>query len=230
MHQIWQWVMAMKGKIKKIVFLLSVLYAVMSLESVCYIARWQPEMEAVSVIGAELEKQDAGRWLKPLVREMECFPVRKDTAGEVSWGYDNGYGEGRSYGGVRKHEGIDIMSSSGKRGQLQIQSVSDGVVEQLGWLELGGYRIGIRSPSGLYFYYAHLDSYAGGLRKGDKIQAGQMLGTMGDSGYGEEGTRGRFAVHLHFGIYFMENGKEKSLNPFYLLQYKECGKMKAEAS
>ncbi len=72
-----------------------------------------------------------------------------------------------------------------------MQSVSDGTVEQMGWLELGGYRVGIRSPGGLYFYYAHLDSYAAGLQKGDTVKAGTLLGYMGDTGYGQEGTRGK---------------------------------------
>lgn len=194
--------------------------------SICYILQWQPKMQSLSVIYEGLQQQDAGRWMQPLRKDMKCFPVRKDKSGQEHWSYENGYGEGRSYGGARTHEGIDIMSSTSQRGYFQIQSVSDGVVEQLGWLELGGYRVGVRSPSGLYFYYAHLDSYALNLKKGDRVKAGQVLGTMGDSGYGKEGTRGKFAVHLHFGIYYTENGQERSLNPFYLLQYQECGIIK----
>ena len=42
---------------------------------------------------------------------------------------------------------------------------------------------------------------------------------MGDTGYGKEGTHGKFPVHLHFGIYYNENGEERSLNPYYLLKY-----------
>lgn len=217
--------MALKKYMRILLCLIIILWGGLSLKGVCYIARWQPEMEAVSVINRELQEQRAARWLKPLMADMECFPVRKDVTGKTIWGYDNGYGEGRNYGGARKHEGIDIMSSSNLRGELLVQSVSDGVVEQLGWLELGGYRVGVRSSSGLYYYYAHLDSYAEGLKKGDRVKAGQLLGYMGDSGYGVEGTRGKFAVHLHFGIYYMEDGEEKSLNPFYLLQYKECGRI-----
>lgn len=174
------------------------------------------------IIDEELQKQDAGKWHSSLMKEMECFPVR-GRAEDGLWYFEDGYGEGRSYGGERKHEGIDIMSMSGTRGELPIQSVSDGVVEQLGWLELGGCRVGVRSASGLYYYYAHLDSYAPGLQKGDRVKAGQLLGYMGDSGYGSEGTRGQFAVHLHFGIYYTEEEQEKSLNPFYLLLYQECG-------
>ena len=44
---------------------------------------------------------------------------------------------------------------------------------------------------------------------------------MGDSGYGAEGTVGQFPVHLHFGIYFYENGKEISVNPYEVLLFLE---------
>lgn len=196
--------------------------------SVCYITGWQWKMESVLVIEDALKKEDAGYLKKALLKDMECFPVKEDESGQETWGYENGYGEGRSYGGSRRHEGIDIMPSTTQSGYFSIQSVSDGIVEQLGWLELGGYRVGIRSDSGLYFYYAHLDSYAPGLKKGDKVRAGQLLGYMGDSGYGEEGTRGQFMVHLHFGIYYNKGKKEQSLNPFYLLQYRDCGMIEEE--
>ena len=49
---------------------------------------------------------------------------------------------------------------------------------------------------------------------------------MGDSGYGEEGTIGRFPVHLHLGIYITLNGKEISINPYWLLRYIENKKVK----
>ena len=49
---------------------------------------------------------------------------------------------------------------------------------------------------------------------------------MGDSGYGEEGTRGQFAVHLHVGIYIYINDEEISVNPYYVLQSLENKKLK----
>ena len=39
--------------------------------------------------------------------------------------------------------------------------VKKAIVEKCGWLELGGYRVGIRSDKGAYMYYAHLAQYAG---------------------------------------------------------------------
>ena len=90
-------------------------------------------------------------------------------------------------------------------------------VDIFSWLRLGGYRLGIRSKSGFYYYYAHMRNYAPGIKKGKKVKAGTLLGTMGDTGYGKEGTHGKFAVHLHFGIYRDKKGEECSLNPYDVL-------------
>ena len=87
--------------------------------------------------------------------------------------------------------------------------------------ELGGYRVGIRSPKGVYFYYAHLDSYAE-IEEGDPVKAGDLLGFMGDTGYSKkEGTMGMFPVHLHVGIYLIHDGEEISVNPYQPLKYLE---------
>ena len=61
-------------------------------------------------------------------------------------------------------------------------SMTDGKIEKIGWLPLGGYRIGIRSPHGGYFYYAHLASYEKYFQTGEAVEAGQILGFMGDTG------------------------------------------------
>ena len=59
------------------------------------------------------------------------------------------------------------------------------------------------------------------LQIGDKVKAGQIIGTMGDSGYGSEGTVGKFPVHLHFGVYLDIDGEEQSVNPYWILKYLE---------
>lgn len=135
--------------------------------------------------------------------------------------------EQRSYGGERLHEGTDLMGASYERGTYPVISMTDGVVEKLGWLEKGGWRVGIRAPAGGYFYYAHLYSYASGLKEGDRIKAGQLLGYMGDSGYGkEEGTVGKFPVHLHLGIYLeTDRMEEMSVNPCQILAYAQKYKL-----
>lgn len=155
-----------------------------------------------------------------ILKDIEFFPVMPDeTGGETLTLYDSWMGE-RTYGGKRFHEGTDIMTSNNERGYFSIVTMTDGVVEKLGWLEKGGYRIGIRSPSGAYFYYAHLYSYEEGLKEGDAVKAGEIIGKMGDSGYGKiPGTVGNFDVHLHLGIYLDMEGRETSVNPYHILEY-----------
>lgn len=133
--------------------------------------------------------------------------------------YEDTFGEPRDYGGHRIHEGTDLFGENTESGYYPILSMTDGVVEQIGWLPLGGYRIGIRAPSGGYFYYAHLSEYAQEFQKGDAIDAGEILGFMGDTGYGPEGTCGQFPVHLHLGIYIKTpHFQELSVNPYWVLK------------
>ena len=154
--------------------------------------------------------------------DAEHFPVGKiDNYPDATVAFTNSWKQSRTFGGDRFHEGCDLMPSIDQRGIYPIYSVSDGVVEKIGWLRLGGYRIGIRSEHGVYFYYAHLSDYAKEFSIGEPVKAGTLLGFMGDTGYSDiEGTTGNFPVHLHFGIYFNEeDGTEFSVNPYPLLRY-----------
>lgn len=161
-----------------------------------------------------------------LFKDIKYFPVPLDLSNHEYISYENTWKMPRTYGGNRSHEGCDLMTSNNVSGYFPIISVSDGTVEQKGWLEQGGYRIGIRSESGVYFYYAHLDSYHSLLSVGDVVKAGSLLGYMGNTGYSKvEGTSGNFDVHLHFGIYIDEEGKEMSINPYWILKYLENYKL-----
>lgn len=165
-------------------------------------------------------------FLSAVEKDIRYFPIPLSEA-DASLGtsyVDSWMGE-RSYKGKGVHEGTDIMADKNERGIYPVISISDGTITNLGWLEKGGYRIGITSPSGVYFYYAHLESYAD-IQEGDFVMAGQFLGFMGDSGYGEEGTVGQFPVHLHLGIYSFEEGTEISVNPYYVLLALEDKKLK----
>jgi len=158
--------------------------------------------------------------------DVSYYPVAESSVDKAyTTSFVNSWMSERNYGGNRGHEGVDIMADVNKRGVYPVVSMTDGVITNLGWLEKGGYRIGITSDGGIYYYYAHLDSYAN-LKEGQYVKAGEVLGYMGDSGYGEEGTKGKFSVHLHVGIYVYEGGKEMSLNPYYLLCLLENRKIK----
>lgn len=157
-------------------------------------------------------------------KDLVYFPIPESTENEEALvSYENSWMFERTYGGSYGHEGTDLIAGIQEPGYYPVVSISDGVVEKIGWLEKGGWRIGIRSLHDVYFYYAHLDSYAEEFKPGDTIKAGQLLGFMGDTGYGKkEGTRGKFAVHLHLGIYIRtEDLPELAVNPYWFLKYLE---------
>lgn len=156
-------------------------------------------------------------YYEDILADLQVFPLEQEEKDSFTFG--DTWSELRNYGGNRRHEGTDIFPEENIRGKYKVISATDGVVERLGWLNLGGYRVGIRSPHGGYFYYAHLDSYKEGLEVGDRIKAGDLLGYMGDSGYGAEGTKGMFPVHLHFGAYADTKLGELSVNPYGILLY-----------
>lgn len=147
--------------------------------------------------------------------DIRRFPILdRNISYEIS--YEDSFGEPRSYGGARSHEGTDLFGRRKEPGYYPVVSMTEGVVENIGWLPLGGYRIGVRAPGGGYFYYAHLSEYEREFREGEQVEAGEILGFMGDTGYGQEGTRGRFPVHLHLGIYIRTpEGGELGVNPYW---------------
>lgn len=104
---------------------------------------------------------------------------------------------GREWRRVGVHEGNDIFAEPG----TPVRAVTEGRVENLGWLFYSGWRVGVRAPDGRYWFYAHLGGYAPDLSLGDTVQAGQDLGVVGNTGYGKRpGHRDEFTYHLHIGI------------------------------
>ena len=131
----------------------------------------------------------------------------------AGYGYSHcaDFGNQRSFGFARKHLGNDLMGSQG----TPIVAVEGGVVEAMGWNRYGGWRIGIRSfDSKRYYYYAHLQKdkpFAKDLQEGDIVQAGDVIGYMGRTGYSDkENVNNIETVHLHFGmqLVFDESQKE----------------------
>lgn len=158
-----------------------------------------------------------------LINDIRYFPIPRSNKRKEWVNYVDSWNNERTYKGNRTHEGTDIMGGINKDGIYPVVSVSDGYISNIGWLELGGYRIGITSDNGLYYYYAHLDSYAKNYKKGDRINAGDIIGFMGSTGYSKvEGTKNKFPVHLHFGIYITDTSQtEISINPYNILKINE---------
>lgn len=126
--------------------------------------------------------------------------------------YDD-FGAGRSYGYKRKHLGNDLMAPVG----TPVVAVEGGIVEAAGWNQYGGWRIGIRSLDGRrYWYYAHLrrgHPFAQGIAEGEKVEAGQVIGYVGMTGYSTTpDTNGMSAPHLHFGLQLIFDESQKEGN------------------
>lgn len=148
----------------------------------------------------------------------------------AGYGYSHcdDFGAARSYGFKRKHLGHDMMGSLG----APIVAVEGGTVEALGWNQYGGWRVGIRSfDSKRYYYYAHLRKdkpFAEGLREGDMVQAGDLIGYMGRTGYSsKENVNNIEIVHLHFGIQLVFDESQKEclseiwINPYHIVRLLE---------
>ncbi|NLK26860.1 MAG: M23 family metallopeptidase [Clostridiales bacterium] len=120
------------------------------------------------------------------------------------------FGVSRSYGYKRKHLGHDMMGQVG----TPIIAVESGYVEALGWNQYGGWRIGIRSfDKKRYYYYAHLRKnfpYNKSLEIGSIVQAGDVIGYMGRTGYSsKENSNNIRTPHLHFGIQLIFDESQK---------------------
>ncbi len=99
---------------------------------------------------------------------------------------------GAPRGRDRTHQGVDIFA---KRG-TPILSSTRGLVVAVREGGLGGRQVWVLGPARERHYYAHLEDWAPGLARGQVVEAGAVLGFVGDSG-NAKGT----PPHLHYGVY-----------------------------
>lgn len=162
------------------------------------------------------------------------FPLPPEYAGA----FTDDWGAPREQG---SHEGTDIYAPEG----TPVYSVTSGTVtgafgsNDAGWNTLGGYTVMIRADRdagpvrrGDSLYYAHL-SEPTPLSPGERVEAGDPIGTVGRTAGEIPGTVADFPPHLHLGWYgglggFLgaerEEGYETSrssgaINPYRLLLY-----------
>ena len=157
------------------------------------------------------------------------FPIGNE---EFNVGYDkSGLGRGKKkvldkdeaihnsdYGsGDAKHQhsgghlGIDIFAPKG----TPLISATDGEVIKIRKKDrgVGGKTVSVLT-NGIVYYYAHLDSVSNAIKKGDEINKGTFIGTVGDSG-NAKGTH----PHLHFSMYEKRSGyKRGTIDPWPYLK------------
>jgi murein DD-endopeptidase MepM/ murein hydrolase activator NlpD len=167
----------------------------------------------------------------PVCRNLEGFPSDRRIAfplpREYLDSYEDTWGAPRPQGGL---EGTDLMAPIG----TAEYAMTDGTIvpvagaNENGWNSLGGYAVMLKAAKsvgpikqGDLFYYAHLN-HESALEIGTRVQVGQTVGYVGDTGQGPEVTRGLFPPHLHFGWYDATGARSTTsgvMNPYPLLEW-----------
>jgi murein DD-endopeptidase MepM/ murein hydrolase activator NlpD len=129
------------------------------------------------------------------------FPVGDPHAFGDSFGAPRMMGTGYEHA----HQGTDIMAPAG----TPLLACERGIVTQMGSDVLGGTKLWLKGESGTYYYYAHLSAFAEGMSNGTLVEAGDIVGLVGDTGNARGG-----APHLHFEIH-PDGGM--AVNPYPLL-------------
>ncbi len=107
--------------------------------------------------------------------------------------------------GQRKHNAVDILA---KRG-TPVVAADDGTILKVGTNALGGNTIwAVDANHRFAYYYAHLDRWASGLRDGQSIQRGDLLGYVGTTGNAPKDV-----PHLHFQLLRLTPDKRYSDGP-----------------
>jgi Peptidase family M23 len=111
------------------------------------------------------------------------------------------------------HHGNDIFAPLG----APVLAVTDGQLFLVGWNTLGGHRLWLRDGQGHEYYYAHLSAYSPLAVNGGFVQAGDVIGFVGESGVAGG------VPHLHFEIHpsaLLGLGYDGVINPYaYLLAW-----------
>lgn len=97
--------------------------------------------------------------------------------------------------GGRRHEGQDIFAPRG----TPVVSATAGIVYEMSSRFRGGRSVMILGPGGRRYFYSHLDAYADGLREGQPVAPGTVLGSVGN-----DGNAATTPPHLHFGAYDLD--------------------------
>ena len=133
--------------------------------------------------------------------EPEAHDIVFPVVGDVT--YTDTFGEPRGSG--RTHEGQDLLADK----MQELVAADSGVITMLTWPEASyGYYIKLTADDGWTYSYVHInndtpgtddgaaereDVYGPGIEEGVRVERGQLLGYVGDSGNAENTT-----PHLHF--------------------------------
>jgi murein DD-endopeptidase MepM/ murein hydrolase activator NlpD len=123
-------------------------------------------------------------------------PVDGATSFTDSWGAPRP--------GGRAHAGTDLLASQG----TPLVAIEGGYIWSPNWHSAGGLGLYIRGDSGDHWYYAHLRGYVTGLVDGLRVEAGQRVGFVGQTGNAS-------TPHLHLG---WQPGGGSYQNPYVVVK------------
>ena len=93
------------------------------------------------------------------------------------------------------HRGTDFAAPSG----TPIMASGSGVIKKARWCGGGGNCIKIKHNSAYETIYAHMKSFARGIKEGLRVKQGQIIGYVGSTGKST-------GPHLHYEV--IKNGKK----------------------
>jgi murein DD-endopeptidase MepM/ murein hydrolase activator NlpD len=165
------------------------------------------------------DAEDRPGTIPPLLPVPQGLDVRLTTGRYVfpvygPASFTDTFGAGRANTGW--HHGEDIFAPLG----APILAVTDGTVFSVGWNDVGGLRVWLRDRYGNEFYYAHLSAFSQLAVNGNQVEAGDVLGFMGNTGDAEHTP-----YHLHFEIHpvsLMDKGYDGVIPPYrYLVAWQK---------
>lgn len=127
--------------------------------------------------------------------------------------FKGGFSEKRD-GGGRPHEAVDMLAPR----NTPVHAVESGTIAKLFTSKAGGLTIYQFDPAGrLCYYYAHLERYAEGLKDGQAVSQGDVIGYVGTTGNAPANT-----PHLHFAVFELNADKRwwqgKPIDPYQVFK------------
>jgi murein DD-endopeptidase MepM/ murein hydrolase activator NlpD len=142
-------------------------------------------------------KLTAGGYVFPVYGPSSFVDTFQAARGDISSGW---------------HHGDDIFAPLG----APVLACASGTVFSVGWNSVGGNRLWLRDGQGNLFYYAHLSAFTPLAVNGSKVNAGDVIGFIGNTG-DAQGT----PFHLHFEIHpvsLLHLGYDGVVNPTSYLE------------
>lgn len=135
----------------------------------------------------------------PAARQEE-FTLLRPVEGETLTAF--GFAWAPAFGDYRFHPGLDLEGEAGQ----EVRAAAAGTVSLVEYSEDWRYRVVVDAGNGYQVAYANLDSIK--VAKGSRIEAGDVLGTLGHPGRQEAGK----PVHLHLEV--LKDGRAVDPAPY----------------